>query len=152
TEITGSYEESPPSLLDFAERDWRWCQGNLQHSRVVPAAGLHWMSRLHLVMGIMSYLASPIWLLFIVLWILLALQAHFVRPAYFPKEFVLVPVWPVFDPQRALQLFVGTMAVLIAPKVFGYILLLKDRQTMRRCGGAVRTGMSVLVEIVLSSL
>jgi len=152
TEITGSYEESPPSLLDFAERDWRWCQGNLQHSRVVPAAGLHWMSRLHLVMGIMSYLVSPIWLLFIVLWILLALQAHFVRPAYFPKGFVLVPTWPVFDPQRALQLFVGTMAVLIAPKVFGYILLLKDRQTMRRCGGAVRTGMSVLVEIVLSSL
>jgi membrane glycosyltransferase len=150
--ITGSYEESPPSLLDFAERDRRWCQGNLQHSRVVPAAGLHWLSRLHLVMGIMSYLASPIWLLFIVLGILLALQAHFLRPAYFPKGFALFPTWPIFDPQRALQLFVGTMAVLIAPKVFGYILLLKDRQTRRCCGGALCTALSVLVEIVLSSL
>jgi membrane glycosyltransferase len=151
-EITGSYEENPPSLLAFAERDRRWCQGNLQHSRVVSAAGLHWLSRLHLVMGIMSYLASPIWLLFIILGILLALQAHFLRPAYFPKGFALFPTWPIFDPQRALQLFVGTMAVLIAPKVFGYILLLKDRQTMRCWGGALRTGMSVLVEIVLSSL
>ena len=151
-EITGSYEESPPSLIDFAERDRRWCQGNLQHSRIVPAAGLYWLSRLHLVMGIMSYLASPIWLLFIVLGILLALQAHFLRPAYFPKEFALFPTWPIFDPERALRLFVGTMAVLVAPKVFGYILLLKDRQTVRRCGGALRTGMSVLVEIVLSSL
>jgi len=150
--LTGSYEESPPSLLDFAERDRRWCQGNLQHSRVVPAAGLHWLSRLHLVMGIMSYLASPIWLLFIVLGILLALQAHFLRPAYFPKGFALFPTWPIFDPQRALHLFVGTMAVLIAPKVFGYILLLKDRQTRRYCGGALRTALSVLVEIVLSSL
>jgi membrane glycosyltransferase len=151
-EITGSYEESPPSLLDFAERDRRWCQGNLQHSRVVPAAGLHWLSRLHLVMGIMSYLASPIWLLFIVLGILLALQAHFLRPAYFPKGFALFPTWPIFDAKRALQLFVGTMAVLIAPKVFGYILLLKDRQTRRCCGGVLRTALSVLVEIVLSSL
>jgi membrane glycosyltransferase len=44
------------------------------------------------------------------------------------------------------------MAVLLAPKVFGYILLLKDRQTVRCWGGALRTGMSVLVEIVISSL
>jgi membrane glycosyltransferase len=151
-EITGSYEESPPSLIDFAERDRRWCQGNLQHSRVVPATGLHWLSRLHLVTGIMSYLASPIWLLFIVLGILLALQAHFLRPEYFPKGFTLFPTWPIFDPERALRLFVGTMAVLVAPKAFGYILLLKDRQTLRCCGGALRTGISVLVEIVLSSL
>jgi membrane glycosyltransferase len=151
-EITGSYEESPPSLIDFAERDRRWCQGNLQHSRVIPAAGLHWLSRLHLVMGIMSYLASPIWLLFIVLGILLALQAHFLRPEYFPKEFALFPTWPTFDAERALRLFAGTMAVLLAPKVFGYLLVLRDRQTVRRCGGALRTGMSVLVEIVLSSL
>jgi membrane glycosyltransferase len=151
-EITGSYEESPPSLVDFAERDRRWCQGNLQHSGVVRAAGLYWLSRLHLIMGIMSYLASPIWLLFIVLGILLALQAHFLRPEYFPKGFALFPTWPIFDPERALRLFVGTMGVLMAPKVFGYILLLKDRQTLRACGGALRTGMGVLVEIVLSSL
>jgi membrane glycosyltransferase len=151
-EIAGSYEESPPSLIDFAERDRRWCQGNLQHSRVVPAAGLHWLSRLHLVMGIMSYLASPIWLLFIVLGILLTLQAHFLRPEYFPKEFALFPTWPTFDAERALRLFAGTMAVLLAPKAFGYLLLLRDRQTVRRCGGALRMGMSVLVEIILSSL
>jgi len=151
-EITGSYEESPPSLLAFAERDRRWCQGNLQHSRIVSATGLHWLSRLHLVMGIMSYLASPIWLLFIILGSLLALQAHFLRPAYFPKGFVLFPTWPIFDPQRALQLFVVTMAVLLAPKVFGYILLWKDRQTVRCWGGVLRTGISVLVEIILSSL
>jgi membrane glycosyltransferase len=151
-EITGSYEESPPSLLDFAERDRRWCQGNLQHSRVVPATGLYWLSRLHLIIGIMSYLASPIWMLLIILGILLALQAHFLRPEYFPKEFTLFPTWPIFDPERSLRLFMGTMAVLLAPKVFGFLLLLKDRQTVRRCGGALRTGMSVVIEIVLSSL
>ena len=152
-EITGSYEESPPSLIDFAERDRRWCQGNLQHSRIVPAAGLYWLSRLHLGMGIMSYLASPLWLCFTVLGMLLTLQAHFLRPEYFPREFALFPTWPIFDPQRALRLFVCTMIVLIAPKVFGYVLLLlQERQAVRRCGGALRVGMSVLVEVILSSL
>ena len=29
--LGGSYEESPPSLLDVAARDRRWAQGNLQH-------------------------------------------------------------------------------------------------------------------------
>jgi membrane glycosyltransferase len=151
-EITGSYEESPSSLIDFAERDRRWCQGNLQHGRIVPAAGLYWLSRLHLVMGIMAYLASPIWLLFIALGVLLALQAHFLRPEYFPEGLTLFPTWPTFDPERALRLFVGTMAVLVMPKVLSYILLVKACQTVRRCGGMLRTGMSVLVEIVLSSL
>ena len=151
-ELRGSYEESPPSLIDFATRDRRWCQGNLQHSRIVPAAGLYWLSRLHLGMGIMSYLASPLWLLFIVLGLLLALQAHFLRPEYFPREFALFPNWPVFDPERALRLFVGTMAVLVAPKVCGYLLLVKDRQAVQRCGGVLRAGASVLLEIVLSSL
>ncbi len=134
-EITGSYEESPPSLIDFAARDRRWCQGNLQHSRIVLTRGLHWMSRVHLTVGIMSYLASLLWLVFIALGFLLALQAHFLRPEYFPKGFALFPTWPVFDPVRAVRLFVGTMAVLVAPKGFGYLLLCKERQRARRCGG-----------------
>ena len=151
-EITGSYEESPPSLIDFAERDRRWCQGNLQHSKVVPAHGLYWLSRLHLAMGIMSYLASPIWLGFIALGLLLALQAHFLRPEYFPKDFALFPTWPVFNPERAVRLFVGTMGVLLAPKLFGYVLLCTNRPLARRYGGVFRAGLSVLFETVLSAL
>jgi membrane glycosyltransferase len=151
-EITGSYEESPPSLMDFAERDRRWCQGNLQHMRVVLGRGLHWMSRLHLTMGIMSYLASPIWLVFITLGFLLALQAKFIRPEYFPTGYALFPTWPVFNPERAMRLFVGTMAVLMAPKLFGYMLLYKDRQLARRFGGWFRAGVSLLFETILSAL
>ena len=30
-ELKGSYEECPPSMIDFATRDRRWCQGNMQH-------------------------------------------------------------------------------------------------------------------------
>jgi len=44
--LGGSYEESPPSLIDLAARDRRWCQGNLQHARVLPTSGLAFPSRL----------------------------------------------------------------------------------------------------------
>ena len=151
-ELTGSYEECPPSLLDFAVRDQRWCQGNLQHIRVLTAKGLHWTSRLHLGMGIMSYLASPIWFLFIMLGILLALQAHFIRPEYFTEKVSLFPTWPVFDSERAIRLFLVTMTVLMAPKILGYVLLCKDGPTVRLCGGRIRAGFSVICETLLSAL
>jgi membrane glycosyltransferase len=115
--LGGSFEECPPSLLDFAARDRRWCQGNLQHLAVLPARGLHWVSRLHLLTGIGSYLTAPLWLMFLVLGILISLQAQFVRPEYFPKGFSLFPQWPAQDPILAAWVFVGTMGLLIIPKL-----------------------------------
>ncbi len=93
--LAGSYEESPPSLLDLAVRDRRWCQGNLQHIAVLPARGLAWISRLHLLTGIGSYLTAPLWLLFLLTGILIALRARFVPPDYFPGGRSLFPHWPV---------------------------------------------------------
>src|SRR5690606_1280430 len=49
--LQGSYEEGPPTLTDLLIRDRRWCQGNLQHSKVVGARGLHWISRVHMLIG-----------------------------------------------------------------------------------------------------
>ncbi|HYA74016.1 MAG TPA: glucans biosynthesis glucosyltransferase MdoH, partial [Roseiarcus sp.] len=43
--LGGSFEESPPSLIDLAARDRRWCQGNLQHIRVLPSKGFVLASR-----------------------------------------------------------------------------------------------------------
>ena len=110
------------------------------------------MSRLHLAMGILSYLASPFWLVFIVLGLLLAFQAHFIRPEYFSEQVALFPTWPVFDPERSVRLFACTMGILLAPRLFGYVLVCKNRQTVRLCGGMLRTGMSVLVETCLTAL
>ena len=67
----GSYEESPPSLIDLAARDRRWCQGNLQHTRLLPTKGLHWASRQHFLTGIMGYLASPLWMMQLIVGIVL---------------------------------------------------------------------------------
>src|SRR5947208_7888531 len=133
--LGGSSEECPPSLLDFAARDRRWCQGNLQHLAVLPARGLHWVSRLHLLTGIGSYLTAPLWLLFLLLGILISLQAYFVKPEYFPKGFSLFPTWPAQDPVLAAWVFVATMALLIVPKLLAYILLLTRGEMRKSFGG-----------------
>src|ERR1700736_6224846 len=150
--LGGSFEECPPSLLDFAARDRRWCQGNLQHLAVLPARRLHWVSRLHLLTGIGSYLTAPLWLIFLVLGILISLQAQFVRPEYFPKGFALFPKWPAQDPILAAWVFVGTMGLLILPKLLAYILLLVRPLDRRQFGGALRALAGVLVETFLSRL
>jgi membrane glycosyltransferase len=150
--LPGSYEESPPSLIDVAVRDRRWAQGNLQHSRIIGAAGLAPASRQHFATGIAGYVASPLWLAQLVVGIALVLQTAYVRPEYFTSEFGLYPVFPRFDPVRALQLFGLTMGILLAPKFLGLILALIDGPVRRACGGAVRLVLSSLIEILLSAL
>ena len=149
--LAGSYEEVPPSLLDFAARDRRWCQGNLQHLAVVPARGLHWVSRLHLMMGIGAYLTAPLWFLFLLLGMLISLQARFVRPEYFPSGFSLFPTWPAQDPVLAIWVFVATMGLLVVPKVLALILLWTQRSA-RQFGGGIRASAGVVAEIVVSAL
>lgn len=63
----GSYEECPPTLVDHGVRDRRWCQGNLQHLRLLDIAGVHWVGRLQLLMGASAYLTSPLWLMLLAL-------------------------------------------------------------------------------------
>jgi membrane glycosyltransferase len=150
--LVGSYEASPPDLTELAVRDRRWCQGNLQHLAVLPARGLHWVSRLHLLTGIGSYITAPLWLLFLFAGILIALWDRLVPPDYFPAGKTLFPVWPVVDPIRAMWMFVGTMGLLLIPKVLGCLAVLMNRTERRGCGGGVRLLMSMLLETVIAGL
>ena len=151
-QLTGSYEESPPSLIDLSVRDRRWCQGNLQHLRVIGAKGLTWSTRQHFATGIMSYLASPFWLAQLLVGMVLVLQTYWVRPEYFTQQFSLFPAWPRFDAQRALHLFELTMAILLAPKVFGLFLTLIRPPERRACGGGISLIVSTCIEILISAL
>jgi membrane glycosyltransferase len=150
--LGGSYEESPPSLIDVSIRDRRWAQGNLQHIRIVPAKGLHLASRQHFMTGIFGYLASPLWMAQLIVGIVLVFQASYIRPEYFTADFALFPTWPRFDAKRSLDLFTLTMSILLAPKLFGYLIALIDGRVRRGCGGAIRLTLSTLLEILLSAL
>lgn len=96
-ELKGSYEECPPTMIDFAIRDRRWCQGNMQHMKILVSKGLHPVSRVHFTIGIMSYLSSPIWLTFLLVGLMIALGREFFPPVYFPEVRTLFPTWPIFE-------------------------------------------------------
>ena len=150
--LEGSYEEGPPSLTDLAVRDRRWCQGNLQHAAVLPTRGLNPLSRLHMLVGIGSYATAPLWLIMLLAGLFTALQARFVPPDYFPSEFSLFPNWPAQDPIRAAWVFVGTMAVLLLPKLIAYALMLFRAPLRRGFGGGLRAFFGLLVETLIAGL
>ncbi len=141
-DLDGSYEECPPTLIDFAQRDQRWCQGNLQHIRLILSAGIHPVSRLHLGMGAMSYLSSPLWLVFL---LLSFLAGVFSRATHSAAPEASTGWWP-------LGLFAATMLMLLVPKFWSYLLLLADRGRLAQSGGAGKAAAGVLTEIAISIL
>ena len=150
--IEGSYEGCPPSLSDLIVRDRRWAQGNLQHLGLIGSSGLPLLSRLHLAMGAISYLASPMWAVTLLVGVALALQAQYATPAYFGDEVTLFPKWPVFDSEKALMLFLATALIVYLPKLLGGAWALRNSEERRRNGGALRVVLGVLTESVLSTL
>jgi len=152
TDCGGSWEESPPSLIDVAVRDRRWAQGNLQHMKIIGAAGLRLVSRMHLGVGIMSYLSSPLWLMMLTIGFALAVQSRLIRPEYFSHDFQLFPTWPRFDVEVMVALFWFSMVVLLIPKTLGLIRALLSKRIRRGAGGVIGVSASFLVETVLSAL
>jgi membrane glycosyltransferase len=152
TDCGGSWEESPPTLIDVAVRDRRWAQGNLQHMKIIGTAGLSLTSRLHLGTGIMSYLSSPLWLLMLAVGFALSVQSHLIRPEYFNHDFQLFPTWPRFDVELMMALFWFSMVVLLIPKMLGLVRALLSSRIRRSGGGVIGVAASILLEAILSAL
>lgn len=135
--IDGSYEEFPPTIVDHAIRDRRWMQGNLQHLRLIDASGLHWTSRLHLLIGASAYLTSPGWLLLLVTAIVQAAMAQGGQG------------FAGGTPPSVLWL---TVLLLFGPKAMGTIWVMADRTRRRAFGGFGGMLRSVALEVPLAIL
>jgi membrane glycosyltransferase len=121
----GSAEDGPQSLGDFHRRDRRWCQGNLQHLRLLCEPGLHPISRLHLASGIVGYLVAPAWLLL-----------------------MLLIATDVVVMSSALPLLI-VAAILLLPKLLACAQGLRRARTAARRRLVLRAGLS---ELALSTL
>ncbi len=148
-DVEGSYEECPGNLIDFAKRDRRWLQGNLQHAWLVTARGLHAANRLHLALGILAYLASPLWLAFLVVSSVIAWRyaATGLTPLpadsfaqYFPFDL------PLGFHAQALLLFGSTLGLLFLPKILALLDLRGRTGEAARFGGWWRVIGSVIGE------
>ena len=152
-DLGNSFEESPPTLSDELSRDNRWSRGNLQHLWVLLfGRRLRLAHRMALLNGVMAYLASPLWLGFLILTTVAAVQMTDARIDYFPEgHHGLFPLWPEWRPEWALTLALSTLSLLFIPK-FLAILDAVIHGTARQFGGALRLFISVLAEIVVSVL
>ncbi|MBW9088501.1 glucans biosynthesis glucosyltransferase MdoH [Rhizobium wenxiniae] len=133
---TQSFEANPPTFPDFAKRDLRWCQGNMQYWRFLFEPGLKPLSRFQLVQAILMYVAPPAWIAatFAAAW--KAMSAGF-DPAYL---------------QVGLSLFAVIFFMSIAPKLAGMLDVCLTKGAIRRYGGPLRFGFSVIAEILASML
>ena len=120
-----SAEDGPQTLAEYHKRDRRWCQGNLQHLRLIASPGLHPISRLHMAVGVMGYLSAPLWLA-----TLLLLASGAVNLA---AGWVLLAI----------------ASLLLAPKICGAGRLMSQVKGWRAKGVVLR---SALFETVLSSI
>ena len=151
-EVEGSYEELPPTLADYARRDQRWCQGNLQHMRLLPMKGICAVNRMHLLFGVMSYMASVFWLILLLLATLEAAWLQAANWVYFPDAGSLFPTWPVSKTFEMLGLYSITMGMLFIPKLLALTLTLLDPVRRKGFGGAWHLIKSTLSELVFSVL
>jgi len=151
TELGGSYEETPPTLIDHVVRDQRWCQGNLQHVGVVGAAGLHPISRFHLLHGIMAYMAAPMWLMFICLGLFTTVDPMASIFAVDHWQSVSRSLTINSDVTPMQLIFAVTIGVLFLPKVLGFLSQILRRNSAQAWGGRVRAATSFTLEVLLSA-
>jgi membrane glycosyltransferase len=150
-DLDGSFEECPANLIDFAKRDRRWLQGNLQHSWLLTARGLRPAHRLHLLMGILAYLASPLWLAFLLVSTLLVWRHTVTGLTLVPRD-SLADLWNLSFQGQALLLFGGTLGLLFLPKLLALIDLMRRPGAAASFGGWPRLAASVALETLASAL
>jgi membrane glycosyltransferase len=130
----------------------RWCQGNLQHLRLLFSEGLFGAHRWLFVNGVLSYVSALLWFALLLLSTGLAIKHNLVEPDYFPHGPSLFPEWPVWRPDWAMALLAVTAVILFLPKLLAIELISLERREARHYGGVVRLTASVVLEVLLSSL
>ncbi len=148
-DLPGSWEEGPPNLVEFAKRDRRWCQGNLQHSWLLFARGLFAVNRLHLGLGILSYVSSFLWSMFLILSVIIVYDFSQSGLTYIPSV-GFAEIWKSENISEPLALFLFTLFILFLPKVLSVVDVVRQPELARLFGGRSKVVMSALLESVYS--
>jgi membrane glycosyltransferase len=129
-----SFEQNPPTLVEFIRRDLRWCQGNMQYWHFLRLPGLLPVSRYQLALAILMFIGSPAWIGLL----LLGTAAVAVSPG--PADFMRR------DAGVALLFLLLTMW--FAPHIATAIDVLTRARLRRLFGGGIRFTASFALTIV----
>ncbi len=133
----GSWEENPPTMLEFARRDLRWCLGNLQYLKLMDIPGLKFMSRFQLAWAILMFIGLPAWTLMIALLPLKVWQDRGILD---------------YPAGLAAFLYVLFFTMYLSPKLAGFADILLSKDGTKRYGGTARFVTSSLIEVVFAFL
>jgi membrane glycosyltransferase len=130
----GSWEENPPTILDYIRRDQRWCQGNLQYLRLVGISDLRPVSRFQLCWAMLMFVSIPAWTVAVAL---LPFDAW--QPGTVGVPWLIVLYWLY-------------LLMYLSPKLVGYLHTAASRHRRSRYGGLPRFAAGVACELVFSML
>jgi membrane glycosyltransferase len=133
---TESWEENPPTLMDFTKRDLRWCQGNMQYWRLLGMKGLRPTSRFQIFAAIMMYLGAPAWMLMTATATAKLIEGDFGQ----------------VDMAFGIAMFFIMFAVSLVPKVMGMLDIALTTGGAARYGGRLRFALGGLLEMLFSIL
>lgn len=136
-EERGSWEENPPTMLEFIRRDIRWCQGNMQYLKLLNMPGLLPMSRFQLVWAVLMFLGIPAWTVMITLLPVVAWEARDME-----GDSVML----------AIGLYVTFFTMYLSPKIAGLADAALTPGGVARYGGRLRFAASAVIEVVFSFL
>jgi membrane glycosyltransferase len=136
-EEDGSWEDNPPTLFEFSRRDLRWCQGNIQYTKLLDLPGLLPMSRFQLAWAILMFLGVPAMTLMI---------------ALTPLKFFDGEDLSTFPAGLAIGVYLTFLLMYLSPKLAGLADILLTAGGVKRYGGMGRFLASAVIEIVFSFL
>jgi len=131
-----SWEDNPPTLMDFTKRDLRWCQGNMQYWRLLGLRGLQPVSRFQVFAAIMMYLGAPAWML---------------MTATAAGKLIEGDVSQI-NLAFGVAMFFIMFAVSLVPKLLGMLDIALTPGGAARYGGRLRFALSGLTETLFSIL
>ncbi|OLB78891.1 MAG: glucan biosynthesis glucosyltransferase H [Alphaproteobacteria bacterium 13_2_20CM_2_64_7] len=129
-----SFEQNPPTLVEFIRRDLRWCQGNMQYWHFLRMPGLRPVSRYQLAFAILMFLGSPAWIG------LLLIGSAAAARAPTPGDFMR---W-----DAGVAGLILVLAMWFAPNVATLIDVLTRAKLRHLFGGGVRFSASFMITVV----
>jgi membrane glycosyltransferase len=129
-----SFEQNPPTLVEFIRRDLRWCQGNMQYWHFLRMPGLRPVSRYQLAFAILMFLGSPAWIGLL----LIGSAAAALAPT--PADFMR---W-----DAGVAGLILVLAMWFAPNVATVIDVLTRAKLRYLFGGGVRFSASFMITVV----
>jgi membrane glycosyltransferase len=133
-----SFEQNPPTLIEFIRRDLRWCQGNMQYWHFLHLPSLRPVSRYQLAFAILMFLGSPAWVG------LLLLGSVTVALAPTPADFMR---W-----DAGIAVLILVLMMWFAPNIATVIDVLTRAKLRNLFGGGIRFSASFMITIVFTVL